>query len=374
MKNRLAAAGLCLVLTAGMLTGCGNADQAIITLDGQKTEYAVANIMLRYSQAQMQAYYGAYMGDSLWTQYGDSTKTSMMSTLKQMLILEQHQDEYKVSLTDDEKSKIDAAAQQFMDDNDQATIKAMGATKERVARVLELYTIRSRMSNAIVADVDTNVTDEEAAQKTIQYVVFSTADTTDSDGKSVALTDDEKAALLENANKVRDAVAGGKTLEDAVKEVDDSKTVSSASYGDNDESYTLDESIRTVADKLKDGEVAGEVVTNDNGYYVVQMKATYDADATASKKERIINERKSSKFSEVYDAWESAADYTEDANLLKQITFKDIYEIATEAQSETAAESTETTEAAGTENTSETTVTETESAAETAAGSESAAE
>lgn len=374
MKNRLAAAGLCLVLTAGMLTGCGNAGQAIITLDGQKTEYAVANIMLRYSQAQMQAYYGAYMGDSLWTQYGDSTKTSMMSTLKQMLILEQHQDEYKVSLTDDEKSKIDAAAQQFMDDNDQATIKAMGATKERVARVLELYTIRSRMSNAIVADVDTNVTDEEAAQKTIQYVVFSTADTTDSDGKSVALTDDEKAALLENANKVRDAVAGGKTLEDAVKEVDDSKTVSSASYGDNDESYTLDESIRTVADKLKDGEVAGEVVTNDNGYYVVQMKATYDADATASKKERIINERKSSKFSEVYDAWESAADYTEDANLLKQITFKDIYEIATEAQSETAAESTETTEAAGTENTSETTVTETESDAETAAGSESAAE
>ena len=104
------------------------------------------------------------------------------------------------------------------------------------------------------------------------------------------------------------------------------------------------------------------------------MKATYDADATASKKERIINERKSSKFSEVYDAWESAADYTEDANLLKQITFKDIYEIATEAQSETAAESTETTEADGTENTSETTVTETESAAETAAESESAAE
>ena len=203
-----------------------------------------------------------------------------------MLILEQHQDEYNVSLTDDEKSKIDAAAQQFMDDNDQATIKAMGATKERVARVLELYTIRSKMSNAIVADVDTNVTDEEAAQKTIQYVVFSTADTTDSDGKSVALTDDEKAALLENANKVRYAVAGGKTLEDAVKEVDDSKTVSSASYGDNDESYTLDESIRTVADKLKDGEVAGEVVANDTGYYVVQMKATYDADATASKKER----------------------------------------------------------------------------------------
>ena len=364
MKNRLAAAGLCLVLTAGMLTGCGNAGQAIITLDGQKTEYAVANIMLRYSQAQMQAYYGAYMGDSLWTQYGDSTKTSMMSTLKQMLILEQHQDEYNVSLTDDEKSKIDAAAQQFMDDNDQATIKAMGATKERVARVLELYTIRNKMSNAIVADVDTNVTDDEAAQKTINYVVFSTADTTDSDGNKVVLTDDEKAALLANAQKVRDAAAGGKSMEDAVKDVDDTKTVSSTSYGDNDESYTLDEAIRNAADKLKDGEVADEVITTDAGYYVIQMKATYDPDATASKKERIINERKSSKFSEVYDAWESAADYTQDDALLKEITFHDIYQMATEAQSETGTESTESTEDAGSTEATEA-ASETESAAAT---------
>ena len=108
MKNRLAVAGLCFTLTAGMLTGCsGNSGKAIITLDGQKTEYAVANIMLRYSQAQMQAFYGSYLGDNLWSQYGDSTKSTMMDTLKQMLILEQHQDEYNVSLTDDDKKKID---------------------------------------------------------------------------------------------------------------------------------------------------------------------------------------------------------------------------------------------------------------------------
>ena len=336
MKNRLAVAGLCFTLTAGMLTGCsGNSGKAIITLDGQKTEYAVANIMLRYSQAQMQAFYGSYLGDNLWSQYGDSTKSTMMDTLKQ-----------------------------FMDDNDQATLKSMGATKERVARVLELYTIRNKMSNAIVADVDTNVTDDEAAQKTINYVVFGTADTTDSDGNKVVLTDDEKAALLANAQKVRDAVAGGKSMEDAVKDVDDTKTVSSTSYGDNDESYTLDEAIRNAADKLKDGEVADEVITTDAGYYVIQMKATYDPDATASKKERIINERKSSKFSEVYDAWESAADYTQDDALLKEITFHDIYQMATEAQSETGTESTESTEDAGSTEATEA-ASETESAAAT---------
>ena len=35
---------------------------------------------------------------------------------------------------------------------------------------------------------------------------------TDSDGNKVVLTDDEKAALLANAQKVRDAAAGGKKL------------------------------------------------------------------------------------------------------------------------------------------------------------------
>ena len=153
-------------------------------------------------------------------------------------------------------------------------------------------------------------------------------------------------------------------MEDAVKDVDDTKTVSSTSYGDNDESYTLDEAIRNAADKLKDGEVADEVITTDAGYYVIQMKATYDPDATASKKERIINERKSSKFSEVYDAWESAADYTQDDALLKEITFNDIYQMATEAQSETGTESTESTEDAGSTEATEA-ASETESAAAT---------
>ena len=195
-------------------------------------------------------------------------------------------------------------------------------------------------------------------------MVFSTADTTDSDGNKVVLTDDEKAALLANAQKVRDAAASGKSMEDAVKDVDDTKTVSSTSYGDNDESYTLDEAIRNAADKLKDGEVADEVITTDAGYYVIQMKATYDPDATASKKERIINERKSSKFSEVYDAWQSAADYTQDDALLKEITFNDIYQMATEAQSETGTESTESTEDAGSTEATEA-ASETESAAAT---------
>lgn len=373
MRKKLAAAGLCFALTAGMLAGCSNADKAIVTLDGEKTNYAVASVMLRYNQAQMQSYYGAYMGDNMWDQYGETTKTNMMSTLKQMLILEKHMDEYDVTISDEEKQEISDAAAAFIADNDKKTLKAMGADQETVERVLTLYTIQRKMSEAMVADVDTEVSDEEAAQKTIQYVLFSTADTTDEDGNSVALTDKEKAALLEQAEHLRDAVAGGTDMEEALSAIDDSKSVSTASYGDNDESYTLDEAIRTAADALKDGEVAADIVETDTGYYVIKMQSTFDKSATEQKKDEIVSQRKSDRFSELYDAWEADVDYVEDSQLLGKLDFTDTYQLATE-ETETSAETTAET-AAVTEALDETaTETSGQTVAETATETETAAE
>ena len=353
MRKKLAAAGLCFVLAAGMLTGCGDADKAIITLNGEKTEYAVASVMLRYSQAQMQSYYGAYMGDTMWEQYGDTTKTNLMSTLKQMLILEQHMDEYNVTISDDEKQEISDAAATFISDNDKKALKAMCADQATVERVLALYTIQNKMSEAMVADVDTEVSDEEAAQKTIQYVVFSTADTTDADGNTVALTDDEKAALLAQAEQLRDEAAAGTDMEEALSAIDENKSVSTASYGDNDESYALDEAVRTAADGLKDGEVASEVVETDSGYYVIKMQSTFDESATEQKKEEIVSQRKSDRFDELYDAWEAEADYTEDSELLGKLDFTDTYQLATEETETTAETTAETAAETETETTAE---------------------
>lgn len=373
MRKKLAATGLCFAITAGMLAGCGNANKAIVTLDGEKTNYAVASVMLRYNQAQMQSYYGAYMGDSMWDQYGETTKTNLMSTLKQMLILEKHMAEYDVTVSDEEKQKISDAAAAFIADNDKKTLKAMGADQETVERVLTLYTIQTKMSEAMVADVDTEVSDEEAAQKTIQYVLFSTADTTDEDGNSVALTDEEKAALLGQAEQLRDAAAGGTDMEEALSSIDDSKSVSTASYGDNDESYTLDEAIRTAADALQDGEVAADVIETDTGYYVVKMQSTFDESATEQKKDEIVSQRKSDRFSELYDAWEADVDYAEDTELLGKLDFTDTYQLATE-ETETSAETTAET-AAITEASDETAAeTAGETAAETAEETETAAE
>lgn len=380
LGKKLVAAGICICMAAASLTGCGNvnADAAVATLDGEKVPFKIANFMLRYNQAQMQSSYGSMFGEDMWntdlmgsgTPYGTTFKTQIMDSLEEMLILEKHMADYDITVTDDEKAKIESSAKQFMEENSQETIDELTASQETVSRVLTLYTINNKMKKAIEAEADTNVSDDEAAQKTVSYVLFSTADTTDADGNTKALTDDEKKALKDNAQKVLDAVKGGKEMDAAVKEIDEEKSASTSSYGTDN--GTLPDEVKTAADKLKDGETADSVVETDSGYYVVQMKSTFDKEATETQKETIINQRKSDKYEEVYTAWKEKVEFKVDDKVWGKITFTDkvtVKQTETEAQSNaTEAGSEGTTDTAASENT-----TEAVSEKATEAGSEAAA-
>lgn len=357
--KKLLAAGLCLGLAVGTVTGCGansNAGKAVATLDGENIDYALVNFTVRFNQAEMQSAYGGLFGDNMWSSYGESVKTDIMNNVKQMMILEKHMEEYDVTVTDEEKAEITETAKAFMESNDKSVLKAMTASQETVERMLTLTLIQNKMQAAIVKDVDTEVSDEEAAQKKVQYVLFSTASTTDDDGNTVEKTDEEKAALKEKAQQVLDAVKAGTDMDEAVKTVDENMSASTTTYGTDNGS--IDETVKAAVDSLSDGACADSVIETESGYYVAKMVSTFDEDATESQKETIVAQRKSDKFDEIYNPWEEAAEFTQDDELLAEITFTDTFEVkSTETETEAASES--GSEAAGTE-----AVSETESASE----------
>ena len=345
--KKLLIAGLCLGLALTSLTGCGtNAKKTVATLDGQKIELGLVNFILRFNQAEMNSIYSSMFGADIWKSMGETSKASIVENIEQMLILEQHSEEYKVTVTDDEKAKIAAAAKTFMESNDKDVLKAMTASQEVVERMLTLNLIQSRMRAAISKDINTEVSDEEAAQKTITYVMFSTAGTTDAAGNETAMPEADKQKLKEDAQKVAAEVKAGKDMDAVVKEIDEAKSASTVSYGKDNGS--VDEKLREAADKLKDGEVS-DVIETDKAYYVVQMKAAFDKEATESYKPQILMARENAKFDEVYGAWKEKVTFTTDEKLLAKLTFEDTFEIkTTEAASEAA-----TTEAAS-ETTAET--------------------
>ena len=436
--KRILAAGMCASMAMGLLTGCSSSNDEVVAKMGD-TELTLgeANFMFRYSQAQTQSYLGAMFGEgtNVFQQdltgngqaYGTTVKESVLTDLKNMTILEQHMSDYNVELTDEEKAAIEEAAKQFIADNSKDVLKEMSATEETVSRVLTLYTIQSKMETAIEADVDTEVSDEEAAQKTIQYAYFTipeteseTEDTTEAAGEgesetateavsadetetaseteTVAETETEAAseteAVSEDASEetsedtteseteesaekketretvqgIIDAVQGGETLEDAVKAVDDSKSLTSYSYGDDEE--TLNENLKSAADTLSDGEIASEPVEGENGFYVVQMVSTFDRDATDQKKEEIIKDRKSELYNNKISEWDTES-FDINEKVWDKVTFDDIFTLK---QEETESETGTETESASEAGTDTEAVSEAESTSETEEVTEAASE
>ena len=90
-----------------------------------------------------------------------------------MLLLEQHMKDYNVSLSDAEKEVIQKAAKEFDEDNSLENKEKIMADKATVERMLTLMAEEQKMRAAIQEDADQNVSDEEAAQKKMDYVLFS---------------------------------------------------------------------------------------------------------------------------------------------------------------------------------------------------------
>ena len=213
------------------------------------------------------------------------------------------------------------------------------------------------------ATSETEAVSEDASEET-------TEDTTESETEESA----EKKETRETVQGIIDAVQVGETLEDAVKAVDESKSLTSYSYGADEE--TLNENLKNAADTLSDGEIATEPVEGENGFYVVQMVSTFDRDATDQKKEEIIKDRKKELYDNKIAEWDTESlDINE--KVWDKVTFDDIFTLKQEeTESETGTEAESVSKAStDTEGISEgESASETEEVTEAASETESAAE
>ena len=245
--KRVLAGALTLGLAVASLAGCSKKDKfdaakAMLTIkDGPSIDAGTANLIFRYQQAEfengMGTFIKSYYGD-LWNSdltgsgeaYGNTFKEQVLEDLQHMLLTEKHAADYSVSLTDDEKQAIKDAAADFIANNDAEVLEKMSATQESAERMLTLYTIRQKVEDAMTADVDTEVSDEEAAQRRVHYVQFmaqteaeepETEDLTEGtseNGESVAEAAGEEKAALETETEVRTKSASETEVEEAATE------------------------------------------------------------------------------------------------------------------------------------------------------------
>lgn len=365
MKNYLKKAAVLALtgaLAMGSVTGCSsNVDgtKTASTVNDEEIKLGTVNFMLRYQQAQTAQMYAMYFGSDagIWDTvadeesgetYGEQTVTSVLEQVEDMVILRQHAADYDVTITDEEKEKITAAAQSFMEANDEATLTKLGVDQSAVEEMLELSTYNQKMFDPIVADVDTEVSDEEAAQTGVTYVSVAPAEEEAEDSEdeeSAEATDNKVQAqqildeVLATADADMDAIA--KSVDENLSATTTSFTTNPSEDEEEDSTSSVPQEIQDAVKNLKDGEVASELIDIDGTYYVVRLDAAFDKEATDSQKDTIVNQRKQDAYTEITDGWREESTITVDDKVMKALkltdndkyTFKEVEEEAADEES-----------------------------------------
>lgn len=323
---------LCLAgaVFASILGGCGlNTEATVATMQGETVSLGVANFMCRYQQVVSDESFRSYFGEDVWQQdlYGngstfqESVKSDVMESIHAMYTLKGHMDEYGVTISEDEKKAISEAAAAFIEGNSAEVLKELNATQEIVEEMLTLYTIQQKMQDAIYAQADTEVSDEEANMRAYTLVSVSTSSYYDSDsGNYVDYTDEELAQLEQEANSIYDAIEEPKELESAAEELGYEATTGTYDADDT----ALDTSVKEALDKLKKGEMTS-LITTDSGYYIARLDSEHDEEATETNRENIIAERQDTLYTETLSGWQEDDGWTVDEKMLAKIQFTNAF-------------------------------------------------
>lgn len=327
MKKRLFALALAGVLAAATLTGCGSlkGDETVATVDDTKIDADLANFFARYTQATYETYYSAYLGEDMWNSdasdgetYEESVKSSVLKSLEDMILLEKHMEDYDVSITDEDKAMIKETTQQFLNDNSLDDKNLVSGNEKTVNRALTLMAVQQKMRTAIQAGADTEVSDEEAAQKSMDYV-FISYQTKDDSGNSKDVSDDEKAQLKSQAEAIASGLKEGGDLNALAEE--QGATVQTLTF--DKDTTSPDEDLIKAADALGEGE-STDVIETEKGCYVAKVTSLLDRTATDSKKSQIVQERQKKLYDDIVKKWRKKADIKVHKGVWEKVSFQKV--------------------------------------------------
>lgn len=324
----LTAAGA-LALTS--LTGCTSFDNddAVATVGKEEIPAGVANFYARMQQAQYETYYAPMMGttgEALWQQemeegktYEESTKETLLLNLENLYLIRQHAEEYEVALTEEDTKAIEEAAKKFDEDNALEEKEAVSGYKKYIEEYLELVTIQSRMDPKMKEGVNEDVSDEEAAQKSMKYVYFPYS-TTDADGNTKDLTEDEKKELKKTAQTFADTLKVSETKDIDALAQKGGYEVKTTTF-DSESTAPNADLVKALDALTTEGDVT-DVIESDYGIYVGKLTSLLDREATDTEKTNIVAQRKQEQYDSLLADWRKETEITENKKVWNKIDFE----------------------------------------------------
>ena len=220
-----------------------------------------------------------------WSENDDiAAKKEVLSSIRETKILYKVAKDNAVELNDSDRDTIEMTSINYIKTFGTELLASYGVSEELVKKVFEEQATVQKFENDIKNDMGQKITaDLEKEYKdmsfnSIYYMVFPTIEkdangdpAVDADGNYISMTDEEKAAVMEDAKKALEELRGGANY----KEVADKYKITDYCYETSGYIGGYSDDLNEKLEGLKTGECT-DIFEQEKGYSVVYMVSADD--------------------------------------------------------------------------------------------------
>jgi foldase protein PrsA len=283
-KKRLLSAALTGVLSAGILTGCGNTKIVVTTGLSSNELFRIGSVSCMLPEAlvyltnqknQYENIYGIEMwehdfGDMTLEDYLKSQVVSQLAQVKSMVLLAEDRE---ITLDEEEMDQAARAAETYYTSLSDEEVKILKVDQEEIQNMYEDYCLAYKAYEQITDDVTVEISDDEARIIQLEQIYVPEENL---------------------AKELKDKLDEGEDFDGlAANYSRASQNVISIARGDKDETY------EDVAFNLGNGEIS-EIFAADDGYYILKCLSTYLQEESEENKVKVAQQQKTERFQTIY--------------------------------------------------------------------------